>query len=134
GNTVTGNHEGLAFVKLPHDLAALVAEFSLGDLPTHSATVARRATGTQRPFAADICALLLHPWVGLASARQAKGGFKRGKPDAAGSSVGPSIWRHQLLSASSGRLQKRPPPRRPRLDRSWGCDPVRFAGLQQPQR
>src|SRR2546423_14422623 len=55
GTTVARNHEGLAFVKLPHDLAALVAEFSLGDLPTHSATVARRATGTQRPCAADIC-------------------------------------------------------------------------------
>ena len=36
----------------------------------------------------DRRALLLSPSVGLASARQAKGGFKRGQPDAAGSSVG----------------------------------------------
>ena len=62
--------------------------------------------------------LLLNPSLGLASARQAKGGFKRGQPDAAGSLVGPSIWRHQLLPGSSGRLQKRALPRRPRLDRT----------------
>jgi len=54
--------------------------------------------------------LLLNPWVGLTSARQTKGGRKRGQPDVAGSSVGPSIWRHQLLPGSSGRLQKRAPP------------------------
>jgi hypothetical protein len=33
--------------------------------------------------------LLLNSWLGLPSARQAKGGFKRGRPDAAGMLIGP---------------------------------------------
>jgi hypothetical protein len=34
----------LAAVKLPHDLSAVVAQFTLGDLSSHKPNVARRAT------------------------------------------------------------------------------------------
>src|SRR2546423_414243 len=43
-NTVASDHEGLAFVELAHDLTALIAKLSLGDLAAHRNIVARRAT------------------------------------------------------------------------------------------
>ncbi len=43
-DAVAGHDERLAFVEPTHDLAAVVAEFPLGDLSAHAPTVARRAT------------------------------------------------------------------------------------------
>ena len=43
-NPVARHDEGLAAVKLPHDLSAVVAQFTLGDLSSHKPKVARRAT------------------------------------------------------------------------------------------
>ena len=41
GRSVAGNDEGLALVERSHDLAAVVPELALGDLPCHVAIVAR---------------------------------------------------------------------------------------------
>lgn len=41
GHAVAAHHERLSSVQGAHDLAALVAKLSLGDLPAHGATVAR---------------------------------------------------------------------------------------------
>lgn len=43
-NPVARHDEGLAAVKLPHDLSAVVAQFTLSDLSSHKPKVARRAT------------------------------------------------------------------------------------------
>ena len=43
-NPVARHDEGLAAVKLPHDLSAVVAQFTLSDLSSHKPNVARRAT------------------------------------------------------------------------------------------
>ncbi len=40
-DAVTGDHEGLALIEPAHDLAAVVAEFSLGDRFNHAGGVAR---------------------------------------------------------------------------------------------
>ena len=40
------DNEGLATVEPPHDRAAVVAQLSLGDFPSHGLIVAHRATGT----------------------------------------------------------------------------------------
>ncbi len=44
GDAVAGDDEGLAVVELPHDLAAVVPQLPLRDLPAHAPTVALRAT------------------------------------------------------------------------------------------
>jgi len=44
GRPVPRHYEGLTLVQLAHDLAALVAQLPLGDLSSHLANVARRAT------------------------------------------------------------------------------------------
>ena len=41
GRPVAGDDEGLALVECSHDLAAVVPELALGDLPCHTAIVAR---------------------------------------------------------------------------------------------
>jgi hypothetical protein len=43
-HAVAGHDERLPSVKPAHDLAAVIAEFSLGDLFSHVVSVARRAT------------------------------------------------------------------------------------------
>lgn len=43
-DAIAGHDERLAVVELPHNLAAIVAEFTLRDLSGHTAIVARRAT------------------------------------------------------------------------------------------
>src|ERR1700739_2087418 len=47
-NSVPGHDERLALVKLAHDVAAVIAQLALGDLPGHPQSVAR--------------VLPLHPW------------------------------------------------------------------------
>ena len=45
---VSGDDETLAVVKLTHDLTAVIAEFTLGDLSSHALSVAQGATGGQQ--------------------------------------------------------------------------------------
>ncbi len=46
GYAVSSDDEGLALIQPAHDLSALVAQLSLGDLSVHRASVARCATGS----------------------------------------------------------------------------------------